>query len=190
MAATVPRFTHRSRDGRARVAGWTAVQRQTPSGAVESEQRVVLRDPVVPFDEAGAARLGTAYWAEVRRTSLAVVRPAANGDGVDVRLLRHGPRLLSFAAPTLDASPTLVRCTYAIRGGLLARRPEGEISFAQERIGDELELRSEIRGFFPILTARAGRPPWTGALYTLVQSRIHVAISRRYFARLVLEARR
>ena len=40
-----------------------------------------------------------------------------------------------------------------------------------------------IRGFYPRLAAREGRSDWTGALYSHVQSRIHVAISRRYFMR-------
>jgi hypothetical protein len=80
-----------------------------------------------------------------------------------------------------------VRCTYPIAGGLLAQRPAGEILFEQAG-GSEPVLRSAIRGFFPRLAARHGRPDWTGALYTRVQSRIHVAVSRRYFARLVAEA--
>ena len=42
----------------------------------------------------------------------------------------------------------------------------------------------------PSLAARQGERDWTGALYSQVQSRVHVAISRRYFARLIGEARR
>jgi hypothetical protein len=51
-------------------------------------------------------------------------------------------------------------------------------------------VRSTIRGFLPSLAARQGERDWTGALYSQVQNRRHVAISRRYFARLVDEARR
>jgi hypothetical protein len=72
---------------------------------------------------------------------------------------------------------------------LLAQRPAGEIAFAQ--VGrSPLVVRSTIRGFFPSLAARQGERDWTGALYSQVQSRVHVAISRRYFARLIREARR
>jgi hypothetical protein len=49
-------------------------------------------------------------------------------------------------------------------------------------------MRSTITGFFPRLAARQGEPDWTGALYSHVQSRIHVAVSRRYFKRLIAEA--
>ena len=49
---------------------------------------------------------------------------------------------------------------------------------------DTVELSSRISGFVPRLAAKPGRPPWTGTLYDQVQSRIHVAISRRYFSRL------
>jgi hypothetical protein len=49
-------------------------------------------------------------------------------------------------------------------------------------------LRSTITGFYPRLAAREGKSDWTGGLYSLVQSRIHVAVSRRYFVRLIAEA--
>jgi hypothetical protein len=163
------------------LAGWDARQRQTETGAVESEQRVDLPRPVVEFSERGAALLGSGYWSEVRRCTLGLVRQR---DGC-VRLLGRGPALLRFGEPVLEATPAFVACRYPIRGGLLARRPEGELDFVQS----PSELRSSIRGFFPALAAHDGEPDWTGALYTLVQSRIHVAISRRYFARLIAESR-
>jgi hypothetical protein len=83
----------------------------------------------------------------------------------------------------------LVRCSYPIEGGLLAQRPAGELVFAQVD-GSPPIVRSTIRGFFPSLVARQGERDWTGALYSQVQSRVHVAISSRYFARLINEARR
>jgi hypothetical protein len=72
-------------------------------------------------------------------------------------------------------------------GGLLARRAAGEITFAQASL-PRPSMRSTITGFFPRLAARQGEPDWTGALYSHLQSRIHVAVSRRYFARLISEA--
>jgi hypothetical protein len=72
---------------------------------------------------------------------------------------------------------------------LLAQRPVGEIVFTQVG-GSPPIVRSTIRGFFPSLAARQGKRDWMGALYSQVQSRAHVAISRRYFARLIEEARR
>ena len=62
-------------------------------------------------------------------------------------------------------------------------------TFAQSGDGTAA-LSSTIRGFFPSLASRDGSPGWTGALYNRVQSRIHVVVSRRYFARLIAETRR
>lgn len=158
--------------------GWEAWQRQTADGAVESEQRVALAAPVVEFSVQGAAQLGHAYWSEVRRLTWNLVRPREGADTLELRLLGSGPALLCFGGPTVEATETLASCSYSIQGGLLARRPAGEISFAQ--LGGPAPLvRSTVRGFVPRLP-----------LHNQLQSRLHLAISRRYFARLISEARR
>ena len=169
--------------------GWETWQRQTGDGAVESQQRVVLREPLVEFSAAGAERLGLAYWREVERVTRGLIRPRKRNDSLELRLFGRGPTLLRFGRPTFQATNALVRCSYPICGGLLAQRPAGEIVFAQVG-GSPPIVRSTIRGFFPSLAARQGERDWTGALYSQVQSRVHVAISRRYFARLIREARR
>jgi hypothetical protein len=171
------------------VNGWQTWQRQTRDGAVESEQRVVLREPVVEFSPAGAECLGLAYWREVERVTRGVVRPRERYGTLELRLFGRGPALLRFGRPALEATDRLVSCSYPIHGGLLAQRPVGEIVFTQVG-GSPPIVRSTIRGFFPSLAARQGERDWTGALYSQVQSRAHVAISRRYFARLIEEARR
>ena len=168
------------------ITGWQTSQRQTPDGAVESEQHVVVDAPAVGFDEAGAAALGERYWLEVRRATFGLVRARRGAHGVELKLLGRGPALLAFSVPQLEATAGKVGCTFPISGGLLTRRAAGELSFAQLD-GDRIELRSAIRGFYPALAAHDGRRDWTGGLYNLVQSRIHVAISRRYFTRLAAE---
>jgi hypothetical protein len=168
--------------------GWDTWQRQTAAGAVESEQRVTLRAPVVAFTASGAEQLGRAYWREVERVTRRLVRARERDDRLELRLFGNGPVLLRFGRPALEATNELALCSYPIEGGLLARRAAGEIVFAQVG-GPPPAVRSTIRGFFPSLAARERKPDWTGALYTKVQSRIHVAVSRRYFARLISEAR-
>jgi hypothetical protein len=168
------------------VDGWEAWQGQRDDGAVESEQRVALRAPVVEFSVTGAEQLGRAYWREVERITGRLVQARERNGSIELRLLRHGPSLLRFGQPAFRATTTYVCCTYPIEGGLLARRPVGEIIFAQVG-GPTPVVRSAIRGFFPSLAARTGEPGWTGALYNRVQSRIHLAVSRRYFARLIAE---
>ncbi len=169
--------------------GWVAWQRQTDDGAVESEQRMALSAPVVEFSAAGAEHLGRAYWDEVERVTRRLVRAHEQTGSLELRLFGKGPTLLRFGRPTVEATDALAVCSYSIEGGLLARRPAGEIVFAQVG-GRAPAVRSTIRGFFPSLAARQGRPDWTGALYSQVQSRIHIAVSRRYFARLIADARR
>jgi hypothetical protein len=168
------------------IEGWKSWERQTENGAVESEQSVTLRAPVVEFSDAGAQHLGHAYWREVEQVTRHVVRASVRNGSLELRLLGRGPALLRFGAPQIEATDELASCSYPIRGGLLARRAAGEIVFTQ--IGSSPPaLRSSIRGFFPRFAARQGEPDWTGALYNKVQSRIHVAVSRRYFARLIAE---
>lgn len=155
---------------------------------MESEQRVALSAPVVEFSSAGAERLGRAYWREVQRVTRRLIGVRDDGHSLELRMLGSGPVLLRFGRPRFEASEALASCTYPIEGGLLASRPAGEISFAQTG-GSVPTVRSTIRGFFPRLAAREGEPDWTGALYNQLQSRAHVAISRRYFASLIAEAR-
>ena len=175
--------------GVVQMEGWDAWQGQRDDGAVESEQRVVLHTPVVEFSVAGGERLGRVYWREVERTTGGLVRARERLGSIELRLLGRGPSLLRFGPPTIEATTTVVCCRYPIEGGLLARRPAGEIIFAQAGNGHPV-VRSAIRGFFPRLASRTASADWTGALYNQVQSRIHVVVSRRYFARLIAEARR
>jgi hypothetical protein len=165
--------------------GWRSEQRLAGDGAVESEQRAVALRPVVAGTPAGAARLGEVYWDEVRRFTRGLVRAFASDGGMELRLLgRRGPALLRFGPPLHAAHDHLIRCAYPIRGGRLVRRPGGEIAFGQAA-GPEIELTSSISGFFPALAAPPGRPRWFGLLYSHGQRRLHKAVSRRYFVRLL-----
>lgn len=160
---------------------------QTPVGAIDSEQRLAVHRPVVTADLRGARRLGDVYWRAVAAYTRGIVRPRVSARGLELRLLGVGPALLRFAGPILSAHDGSVVSRYRIVGGLLARTPAGSISFEQSE-SDPVQLRSAITGFFPRLAARPGRPRWTGALYGQVQVRLHLGVSRRYFARLLDEA--
>lgn len=133
--------------------------------------------------EEGARTLGRVYWEEVERCTRGLVRARSGSGGVELRLLGRAA-LLRFGPPEVRLVGDVVVCRYPILGGLLARAPGGSISFAHQG-GESPELRSAITGFFPRLGARPGRPDWTGALYAHVQARVHRAVGRRYFARLV-----
>jgi len=154
---------------------WRSVQRRGEGGAFDSEQCVQIGLPVVESSEAGAHRLGTEYWLALTAWSRGVVQFRERPDGVDLRLFRGGPALLRLGPAEVAAGEHGVTCRYPVRGGLLARRAEGALRLSQS--GND--LCTLVTGFFPRV-----------ALYLLVQRRIHVAVSRRYFARLIAESRR
>jgi hypothetical protein len=132
---------------------------------------------VVEHNPAGARRLSDVYWRELRRTTLGLVRATRDDDELEIRLLGRGPALLRFGRPQRTIESETVSCSYPIRGGLLARAPAGSLRFTQEGQG-AVAVTSAVEGFLPRL----------GVLYAPIQSRIHIALGRRYFSRLRREA--
>jgi hypothetical protein len=126
---------------------------------------------VVPDTEEGARRLGSEYWQAVQTATFGLVRPRTTTVGVELRAL--GVVLLGFGPPATAAHGGHVSAAFPIRRGLLVRRPGGTITLEQTADG---EIRSRITGFHP----RLGGP-----LYSQVQRRFHLAVSRRYFRRLI-----
>lgn len=140
--------------------------------AVESEERADAPHPIVEASVEGGRELASAYWREVERTTRGLVRVRHAPEGSSLRAL--GTSLIRFGPPRIQAAENRVTCRYPIEGGLLARRPGGSITFSQ----DGSVLSSAISGFHPRLAT-------VPVLYGLIQARIHAAVSRRYFARLV-----
>lgn len=119
--------------------------------------------------------LGERYWTEVRRASFGLARVHTSADGNVLRILRVP--LLRFGAMELLSGSDGVRCSFPIRGGILARRPGGALVLSQTG-GSQPELRAAVAGFVPRLASR----PYDG-----IQRRIHVGISRRFFLSLLGE---
>ncbi len=164
--------------------GWESVEERSADGAISSAQRARFAEPVVPMEGDGARMLSSTYWREVERTTVGLVRARASAEDVVLRLAVGGPALLRFGPAVVCADPSAVTCTHVIVGGLLARPPGGLIRFEQRAQGGDVLVVSAISGFHPALAARPGAPAWTGELYKRVQSRLHIAVARRYFARL------
>ncbi len=156
---------------------WSSTQIRS-GGAVESVQRVTFPRPVVEHSRAGAQRLGDLYWRELHRATFGALRTTQRDGEPEIRLLGRSPALLRFGHPEQAIAANSVRCSYAILGGLLARAPAGSIRFTQEGQGP-VAVTSAVEGFLPRF----------GVLYAPVQSRLHVALGRRYFARLGREGR-
>jgi hypothetical protein len=159
---------------RARLEGWRSVHERGEDGAIESDERVRASREVVPATQAGARLLGERYWLTVQRASFGLVRLRATRDGSVLRLA--GMSLLRFAPAELTADADGARCSFPIRGGLLARRAGGALVLSQSN--GSSELRAALTGFVPRLGARP---------YERVQRRIHLAISRRFFRSLIRE---
>jgi hypothetical protein len=151
--------------------GWRSVLERDDGGTIESDERITISRPVVPATEAGARALGERYWLTLRRSSFGLLRLRRTRDGNVLRLA--GAPLLRFAPAKLAAAPGCVRCSFPIRGGLLARRPGGTLVLSQS---EGTELRTSVNGFVPRLGARP---------YDRIQRRIHVAVSRRFFESLI-----
>lgn len=150
---------------------------RSSDGAVESVQRMMFTRPVVEHSPAGAQKLGDLYWRELRRVTLGAVRTTSRDGELEMSLFGRGPALLRFGLPEHVIDTKTIGCSYAIRGGLLARAPAGSLRFTQAGV-DAVAVTSTVEGFLPRL----------GVLYAPVQSRLHVLLGRRYFRRLQREA--
>ena len=156
--------------------GWRSTERRRADGAIESEQRAAATRPAVELSALGGRLLGRRYWLEVTRASRSLVRCRETEEGVVLRLLGHGPSLLTLgpAEVAVDGARVSWRC--AIRGGLLARHPGGTLTLAQTGF-DQAELSVAVEDYFPRL----------GVLYGLLQRPFHVSVSRRYLLTLIAE---
>ena len=151
-----------------------STESRAPDGTIETEQRLPITSPVVPFSTEGGRRLGECYWCESARLSRGLVRARRGPRGVDLRFVALPLSLLLLGAPEVDVESDRVTCRYAILGGLLSRKPGGTLSISQTAVPSS-ELRVSVNGFF----ARRG------LVYRLLQRRLHVAVSRRYLQRLL-----
>jgi hypothetical protein len=167
----------------ATLEAFRSVERHGPGGSIETVQWVDAPHPVVAWTEAGGRALGRSYWLEVARSGRGLVRGRETAEGVELRLVTLRPPLLRLGPAEVAIDDDQVGCRYAIRGGLLARRPGGTLTLSQSG-RERPELRVAVHGFFPRLGPRA-RSRWSGALYGMLERRLHVAISRRWFRRLI-----
>ena len=157
---------------------WDSLHSSLEDGTVESVQRIRSPWPTVEMSERGARTLGRQYWLATARAGRGLVHCREEREGVELRLLRRGPVLLSFRSAETSFADDRVSCRYPIRGGLLTGREGGMLILSQ--VGrEEVELQTTVTGFVPRLGVALG----------FVQRRVHVGVSRRYFARLIAEAR-
>jgi hypothetical protein len=158
--------------------GFRSSDSRAADGSIAIEQRVFARAPVVPLSHGGGRYLGCAYWAAIARGSRGLVRVRVGERGVVIRLAGIRSPLLRLGAAQVTVGNDRPTCRYPIVGGLLARRPGGALVVAQTGRGPA-KLYVTVTGFF----ARLG----SGPVYRHLQQRIHLAVSRRFFTRLLEE---
>ncbi|GIU95971.1 MAG: hypothetical protein KatS3mg012_2428 [Gaiellaceae bacterium] len=149
-------------------------------GAAYAEQRISAAVPAVPVSDAGARRLGSAYWEEVRRFSRGLVRGRDRGEGLELRLAGVIP-LLRFGVPVTTVSADAVECRYPITGGLLAAGPGGFLVLSQRGTGPA-EVSIAVEEFHSRL-AVDGRIGFRRRIFDVLQAPLHEGIGRRYLAR-------
>lgn len=145
------------------------------------EQRIDLSSPVVEASDRGAEALAEAYWDEIRRLTVGLVRARRADGGVELALGRAIP-LLRFGPPVTTVSDGSVECRFPIVGGVLAKRSGGSLSLCQIDAPSPA-LAVVVQDYAPRLDSGRQRGLRTFT-YHEVQERIHSLIGRRYLERM------
>jgi hypothetical protein len=158
--------------------GFHTTHTRGADGSIETEQRILMPAAIVPLSEIGGRELARAYWLAIARVSRGLVKARVRNGGVAIRFAALPSPLLRFGPAQVAVDDERVACRYPIVGGLLARRAGGALVIVQSGC-EPAELYVAVTGF----VARLG----SGRVYRHVQQRIHVAVSRRFFTRLLEE---
>ena len=138
-----------------------------------------LDRPVVASSEEGASRLGRLYFSEVQRITGGLVRPRERTGNVSLTLAGLVD-LITFGSAVPRTGRQCTECRFPIEGGLLVAYSSGSLAIVQ-REGGSPELGLVVTDYAPRLARRSLS---RRALYDNVQARLHVAISRRFLARM------
>jgi hypothetical protein len=167
-------------------------ERVPETGAVSSVQEAEITMPRDLLDEMWKPqyleRLARSYWRWLSYVTLGLIRVVYTEDSRTAVLLTRRLPLLSFHAPRYETEPGLGCVTWPIEKGFLVAREgrsgDGFLRIRAERRGeavgpddlDTVDVRVEVRNFYPWLRG-SGRFARLGAwLYGQTQLRIHVLV--------------
>jgi hypothetical protein len=190
-----PRFGQHRTPASVRLLGSGELERVPHTGAVASvqEARVTLPRPLLDelWRPENLERLARAYWRHVTRATLGLVRIAYERDARTAVLVSRRLPLLRFSAPEYETRAEGGQVTWRIERGLLVAREDRRQGFLRISIrrepeprspaaSAELDVRLEVRNFYPWLRG-GGRFAGFGAwLYGQTQLRIHVLICQGF----------
>lgn len=146
------------------------------------EQRMTLRRTAVESSERGARALADAYWDEIRRLTLGLVRARHVKEGVELVLAGALP-LLRFGSPETTVTHDLVQCRFPITGGALAKQSGGSLCLVQRSVPTP-ELVIAVEDYAPRLDSGRPRGGLRTFAYRHLQQPAHAAIGRRYLERM------
>jgi hypothetical protein len=185
------------------VVGWQrieGVEIRTPTddtridddGAVRSVQSADIVFPRELLQELWTTqtleRLARTYWAYLTYVTLGVIRVYYTDTERYVCLLFPPFKLLTFAAPEYETSPTRGIVRWRIQRGLLVApggRKKGYLEIDVRLLACDVpdkarvNVEVEVANFYPMIANRLGR-----FLYTNTQSRIHVIVTHGFLRRL------
>ena len=152
-------LARRDDDGMTRsgLRGWESTQRQTALGAVESERRVRLVQPVVDSSVDGASDSRSAYWRQVERFTFGLVRSRQGIDGVERGCSGGGRSCWPSPSPSQTSPRVAALLLPDHRPDLLATNPAARSSSPRTRSATGRGCIT-ITGFFPALAARQASP--------------------------------
>jgi hypothetical protein len=182
----------RSGPARVRLVRAEESERVPETGAVSSVQEAEITMPRELLDQLwkpeNLERLARSYWRWLSYVTLGLIRVVYTEDSRTAVLLTRRLPLLRFNAPRYDTEPGLGCVTWPIERGLLVARDgrdgNGFLRIRAERRGeaegpdgvDTVDVRVEVRNFYPWLRG-SGRFARFGAwLYGQTQLRIHVLV--------------
>ena len=150
--------------------------------STSNEQRIRLSRPVVESSERGARELADAYWSEIGRITLGLVRAKATRGGTELALV-GALSLLRFGGPEVSTTADHVECRFPITGGALAKRSGGSLTIAQHA-GPSPELVVTVEDYAPRLDSGRQHGGLRTLAYRRLQLPVHAAIGERYLNRM------
>ncbi len=162
-----------------------------PAGSVQEAEAIVPAELLERlWRPSYLERLAHAYWRNLRRISLGLIRVLYAPDSRSIVLVHRPLVLLRFRRPRYDTGLGFGQVTWPIERGLLvAKRGRGHLRISVRRIesspGDpdrqeRIRIRAEVQNFYPLLRG-GGRFAQLGAhIYAATELRIHVLVTRGF----------